>query len=104
MITILLVSFVVFLVVGISIAFAMGLSGSLAFVLGSDLSLLFVPQQMYASLDSFSLLAVPLFVVPGQLMSTGASTEKIVTFSRLGVGHLKGGLAQANVVANMFMS
>jgi C4-dicarboxylate transporter, DctM subunit len=104
MITILLVSFVVFLVVGIPIAFAMGLSGTLALVLGSDLSLLVVPQQMYASLDSFSLLAVPLFVVAGELMSTGGITEKIVTFSRLGVGHLKGGLAQANVVANMFMS
>lgn len=104
MITILLVSFVAFLIFGIPIAFAMGLSGVLALVLASDLSLVIVPQRMYSSLDSFSLLAVPLFVVAGELMSTGGITERIVHFSRTGVGHLKGGLAQANVVANMFMS
>jgi C4-dicarboxylate transporter, DctM subunit len=104
MITILLVSFVGFLVLGIPIAFAMGLSGVLALVVASDLSLVVVPQRMYSSLDSFSLLAVPLFVVAGELMSTGGITERIVHFSRVGVGHLKGGLAQANVVANMFMS
>src|SRR4028119_638370 len=104
MITILLVSFVVFLILSVPIAFAMGLSGVLALVVASDLSLVIVPQRMYSSLDSFSLLAVPLFVVAGELMSTGGITERIVHFSRVGVGHLKGGLAQANVVANMFMS
>jgi len=104
MVTILLISFVLFLVLGVPIAFAMGLSAVLALVLASDGSLLIVPQRMYASLDSFSLLAVPLFVVAGELMNVGGITERIVNFSRAGVGHLKGGLAQANITANMFMS
>jgi tripartite ATP-independent transporter DctM subunit len=104
MIAILLVSFTILLVVGVPIAFAMGLSAVLAIALGSDLSLLIVPQRLYSSLDSFSLLAIPLFVVAGELMSTGGITQRIVDFSRAGVGHLKGGLAQANVVANMFMA
>lgn len=104
MVTILLISFFVLLVIGLPIAFAMGLSAILAIVFGSDLSLLIIPQRLYSSLDSFSLLAIPLFVVAGELMSSGGITQRIVDFSRAGVGHLKGGLAQANVVANMFMA
>lgn len=104
MITILLVTFTLFLVLGVPIAFAMGLSGIVALVAASDISLLVLPQRMVSSLDSFSLLAVPLFVLAGELMSVGGITSSIVAFSRATVGHLKGGLAQASVVSNMFMS
>jgi len=104
MVALLLISFTVFLVLGIPIAFAMGLSGVLALVLASDIPLLVLPQRMFASLDSFTLLAVPLFVLAGELMGVGGITARIVSFSRACVGHLKGGLAQASVVSNMFMS
>ncbi len=104
MITVLILSFLILLVLGVPIAFAMGLSAIFAILVAGDISLLVVPQTMYASLDSFSLLAVPLFVVAGELMNVGGITERIVHFSRTGVGHLKGGLAQANITANMFMS
>lgn len=104
MVTILLLSFLVLMIIGVPIGFAMGLSAVIALALGSDLSLIIIPQRIYASLDSFSLLAIPLFVVAGELMSTGGITQRIVAFSRAGVGHLKGGLAQANIVANMFMA
>jgi TRAP transporter, DctM subunit len=104
MIAILLITFTIFLVLGVPIAFAMGLSGVIALFAASDISLLVLPQRMFSSLDSFTLLAVPLFVLAGELMSVGGITERIVAFSRAGVGHLKGGLAQASVVSNMFMS
>lgn len=104
MIAILLVTFTLFLILGVPIAFAMGLSGVVALVLASDIPLLVLPQRMFASLDSFTLLAVPLFVLAGELMGVGGITARIVAFSRACVGHLKGGLAQASVVSNMFMS
>jgi tripartite ATP-independent transporter DctM subunit len=104
MIAILLVTFTAFLILGIPIAFAMGLSGVIALVTASSIPLLVLPQRMFASLDSFSLLAVPLFVLAGELMGLGGITARIVGFSRAFVGHLKGGLAQASVVSNMFMS
>jgi tripartite ATP-independent transporter DctM subunit len=104
MVTFLLLSFTVFLVLGVPIGFAMGLSGALALAFFGDISLVIIPQRIYSSLDNFSLLAVPLFVVAGELMSTGGITAKIVQFSRSVVGHIKGGLAQANVVSNMFMA
>lgn len=104
MITILLITFTVFLALGIPIAFAMGLSGIAALALASNIPLLVLPQRIYSSLDSFSLLAVPLFVLAGELMSLGGITQRIVAFSRACAGHLKAGLAQASVVSNMFMA
>ena len=104
MIAILLVTFTLFLILGVPIAFAMGLSGILALAAASDIPLLVLPQRVFASLDSFSLLAVPLFVLAGELMGLGGITTRIIGFSRAFVGHLKGGLAQASIVSNMFMS
>jgi len=104
MITILVVSFCGFMVIGVPIAFGMALSGILAIWLGSDVSLVVLPQRVYSSLDSFQLLAVPLFVLAGELMNVGGITDRIVAFSKAAMGHIKGGLGQASVLANMFMS
>ena len=71
MIATLLITFTIFLVLGVPIAFAMGLSGVIALFAASDISLLVLPQRMFSSLDSFTLLAVPLFVLAGELMSVG---------------------------------
>ena len=65
MIATLLITFTIFLVLGVPIAFAMGLSGVIALFAASDISLLVLPQRMFSSLDSFTLLAVPLFVLAG---------------------------------------
>lgn len=104
MILILFATFAFFLIVGLPLAFAMGLSAIAAIALGSGQSLLIVPQRMTASLDSFALLAVPLFILAGELMNAGGITERIVRFSRAAMGHFKGGLAQANILSNMFMA
>lgn len=101
---ILFACFALFLVIGLPLAFAMGLSAIAALYFGSNLSLLVIPQRMNASLDSFALLAVPLFILAGELMNAGGITERIVRFSRSALGHFKGGLAQANILSNMFMA
>ena len=104
MIAVLFGCFAVFIVIGLPLAFAMGLSAIAVFAFVSGQPLLTVPQRMNASLDSFALLAVPLFILAGELMNTGGITERIVNFSRSAMGHFKGGLAQANILSNMFLA
>jgi tripartite ATP-independent transporter DctM subunit len=59
---------------------------------------------VYDALDNFSLLAVPLFIIAGELMNVGGITERLVAMSRAWIGHLRAGLAQANILTNMFMA
>lgn len=101
---VLFVCFAFFLILGVPLAFAMGLSAIASIVLTSNLPLLIIPQRINASLDNFALLAVPLFVLAGELMNSAGITERIVRFSRSALGHFKGGLAQANILSNMFMA
>ncbi len=95
--------FTVFLVLGMPIAYCMGLSAVLVILLDGQLPVLILAQQFYDSLDNFSLLAVPLFILAGELMSVAGITERLVSLSRAWIGHLRGGLAQANIATNMFM-
>jgi tripartite ATP-independent transporter DctM subunit len=103
-IAVLFICFGLCLFFGVPLAFAMGLSAVVALVADGGTSLLIVPQRITASLDSFALLAVPLFILAGELMNSGGITERIVRFSRSAIGHFKGGLAQANILSNMFMA
>jgi len=104
MIAVLFIAFAVFLAIGLPLAFAMGLAAIFAIIADGTQTLLIVPQRIIASLDSFALLAVPLFILAGELMNASGITERIVRFSRSAIGHFKGGLAQANILSNMFMA
>ncbi|MEO8542532.1 MAG: TRAP transporter large permease [Betaproteobacteria bacterium] len=95
--------FCVFLVLGMPIAYCMGLSAVLVVLTSGQLPVLILAQQFYDSLDNFSLLAVPLFVLAGELMSVAGITDRLVNLSRALIGHFRGGLAQANILTNMFM-
>ena len=103
-ITIMLALFAVFLVSGAPLAFAMGLSATVALVIQNQVPLVILPTAWYNSLDSFSLLAVPLFVFAGALMNAAGIAERIIGFTLAMIGHVKGGLAQANVLTNSFMA
>jgi tripartite ATP-independent transporter DctM subunit len=103
-ITLLLVSFLILLFLGMPVAFAMAISGVLALLALGDVSLLLVPQRMYLSLNSFPLLAVPFFILAGEIMNAGGLTKRIVAFANALVGHFRGGLGHVNVVANMIMA
>ncbi len=95
--------FCVFLVLGMPIAYCMGLSAVLVILLSGQIPVLILAQQFYDSLDNFSLLAVPLFVLAGELMGVAGITDRLVNLSRALIGHFRGGLAQANILTNMFM-
>ena len=95
--------FCVFMVLGMPIGYCMGLAAILAILIDGQLPVLILAQQYYEALDNFSLLAVPLFVLAGELMSVAGITERLVNMSRALIGHVRGGLAQANIMTNMFM-
>ena len=98
-----MVLFFAFMVVGMPIAHCMGLAAIIVILIDGQLPVLVLAQQFYEALDNFSLLAVPLFILAGELMSVSGITERLVNMSRALVGHVRGGLAQANILTNMFM-
>src|SRR5690606_38944996 len=104
MVTTLVVSLVVLIGLGMPIAFSMGLAAVIALVVDGSVPLLVLPQKMYSSLDSFPLLAIPLFILAGALMNISGITDKLVVLSRSLVGHLRGGLGQVTVLTSVLFS
>ena len=96
--TILTVSFVLLLLLGVPVAFAIGLSAICA-VLWEGLPLAVVFQRMNAGMNIFSFLAIPFFIFAGELMLHGGIADRIVAFAKNLVGHIRGGLGMSNVVA-----
>lgn len=103
MITLLFGSFFLLLALGAPIAIAIGLT--VVVVLSSnDISLLVVPQRMFAGADSFPLVAVPFFILAGDIMAKGKVSEKMVQFADSLLGFVKGGLWVVAVLASMFFA
>ncbi|PTB97036.1 hypothetical protein C9994_04725 [Marivirga lumbricoides] len=100
---ILLLSFLVFLSLGVPVAYSIGLSAlfTLAISIGLSDSATTLSQRMVTSLDSFSLLAVPFFILSGQLMNKGGIALRLVDFAKVMVGRFPGGLAFVNIIACM---
>ena len=96
--------FVACLTIGIPIAFCLGLSGLMGLWKIDVISYQVLAQRMFTGLDIFPLMAIPLFILAGSLMEAGGITKRLVDFSNLLVGHLKGGLAHTNIVASMLMA
>ncbi len=86
------------------IAFAVGIACVVYVVLRGELPLIVVPHRMIGGMDSFLLLAMPLFVLAGDLMNTGGITERLVGFARALVGHIRGGLGMTTVVSEYLFS
>ena len=96
---------IILILLGVPVAVAMGLTAVGTFlVLGQADILTMVAQRMYASTTSFTLLAIPFFILAGNIMNTGGITERIFRFARAMVGHIWGGLGQVNVIASMIFS
>ena len=92
--------FLLLLVLGIPIAFALGLA-SFVYILFSDLPFIIIPQKMYAGLDVFVLLSIPGFILAGNLMNASGITNRIIQLCNALFGHIRGGLGLANVGASM---
>jgi len=99
-----LILFLVLAFIRTPIAFAMLLAGSVAIIGLGDISLLIVPQRLYLSLNSFTLMAVPFFILAGELMNTGGITRRLVGLSKALIGHFRGGLAQVNILTSMLFA
>lgn len=95
--TVLALSFTVLLLLGVPVAFAIGLS-SVATIIAAGLPVAVVFQKMVGGMQVFSFLAIPFFVFAGELMLYGGIAERIVRFANSLVGHVRGGLGMSNVV------
>jgi C4-dicarboxylate transporter DctM subunit len=95
---ILMGAFILLMLIDVPIAFAL-LGGSVVAMLASNKNLMPAAQSMIATVDSFALLAIPLFIAAGDLMNRGGITARLVELSHALVGHFRGSLAQTGVVA-----
>lgn len=103
MIWIVLLVFIIGLVFRFPIAFSLGFS-CLVYILLAGIPLVVLPMKMYSGIDVFVLLSVPGFILAGNLMNHGGLTEKIIRFCNHLLGHIRGGLALANVGASMLFA
>jgi tripartite ATP-independent transporter DctM subunit len=91
------------LMLGMPIAFTLGVA-SLVYMGWAGMPLVVVPQRMVGGVDSFPLLAVPFFILAGNLMNSTGVTDRIFNFAHAFVGHVRGGLAHVNVIASIIFS
>jgi len=97
-------SFLVLLFLGMPVAFAMLVSGLIAVWAAGDIPSVIVPSKLFLGLNSFPLMAVPYFILAGEVMNRGGITARIVALAEALVGHLRGGLGHVTVVAEMLLS
>ncbi|HBW38370.1 TRAP transporter large permease [Desulfosporosinus sp. BICA1-9] len=102
--TILLVGLGVLFLVNLPIAFALGASSTLAMLIQGNVPLMIIPQRMFASVDSFPLMAIPFFVLAGNLMGDGGISRRLIDFVSSIMGRVTGGLAIVTVATCMFFA
>ena len=99
------IGFLILLLAGVPIGFAMGaISVFIFYQLGLEPLFGMIPQRFFAGLDMFTLMAMPFFIFAGQIMNTAGITTRLVKFANIIVGHLRGGLAHANIIASVFFA
>jgi C4-dicarboxylate transporter DctM subunit len=96
-------AFLVCFFMGIPLALVMGITG-IVVLIAMGVPLEVVAQRMFTGIDSFPLMAVPFFILAGDLMNRGGTTVRIIGFANSLVGHIRGGLAHACIVANMIFA
>jgi len=104
MLTILGLTFLVASVIGVPIAFGLGLAAAAAVVAWGQVPLWLLPQRMFTGVDSFVFMAIPFFILAGELMCTSGILDRLVKFTDALVGHIRGGLAHVNIVASMIFA
>lgn len=100
MLLVFVIAFIILLSLGIPIAIGLGGSAMLYILLQGDISLTMLTQTAFAGMASFPLLAIPLFMLAGNLMNEGGLTQDLVRFARLLLGHISGGLGMATILAS----
>ena len=98
---VLLFSLFAFLTIGVPIAFSLGLSTTLYFIIFNKDLLQVVPQMLFAGMDSYTLIALPLFILMGQLMNESRITSRLIDYCLIFIGNIRGGLGIVNVISSM---
>jgi TRAP-type transport system large permease protein len=94
-----------FLILGMPIAFVLGVTSLVAILnMGTPGLMQLIPVKVYNGIDIYPLMAMPLFILAGEIMNKTGITTQVVTFALRIVGHLRGGLAHANIVASMIFA
>ncbi len=101
---VLIVALVVLLLLAVPVAFALILAATISVLFVGGIDLMIIPQQVYGGIDGFLLLAIPLFLLAGELMTIGGMTDRLLDFCNSMFGRYRGGLALSNVAAATFMS
>lgn len=96
--------FFVFLFIGVPVAFALGLAGSLTIIFFSPDSLSSLAIKLFETSEHYTLLAIPFFLLAGVFMSTGGVARRLIDFANATVGHIRGGLAIGAVLATMLFA
>ena len=98
---VLLVSLFVLLIIGVPIAYSLGLSALAFFLIEQPMLLGILPQRVFAGINNYALISLPLFIMMGLVMNSGGITARLLDLSMFFVGRFKGGLGHVNVVASM---
>ncbi len=97
----LICSLIVFLVMGVPIAYSMGASGLLYFLVHQPDLISVLPARVFAGMDSSVMISLPLFIIMGHLMNHGGLTSRLIDFCMMFVGRLRGGLGMVSVMSSM---
>ncbi|TCK98594.1 tripartite ATP-independent transporter DctM subunit [Natranaerovirga hydrolytica] len=100
-IAILLISFVVLVLLKVPVTFSLAIS-SIVTAIYYDVPLMLIAQRMIKGIESSSLLAIPFFILAGEIMSQGGISRRLIEFSNAIIGRVRGGLAQVNILSSMF--
>ena len=101
---VLLTLFLATLVVGVPVAFTMGIAGSAAIFSGGQFPLIVIPQQLFKGINSFPLMAVPFFILAAEIMTVSGMTRRLLDFANDLVGHIRGGMGHVNVLVSMLFA
>lgn len=98
-----MILFFILLVMRMPLAFCLGISSAFYFIISGN-TIITLTQMTMSTFDSFTLLAIPLFMLAGHLMNSGGVTNRLFGFAKTLVGHIPGGLGQVNVVASLIFA
>jgi len=95
------ISFFLLMIIGTPVGFSIGISSLIGLLVQSDIPLIVIPQIMFSGVDRYLFLAMPFFILTGVAMTELELTDKVVNLANALVGHMKGGLAQVNIIASV---
>ncbi|WP_019415208.1 TRAP transporter large permease [Paenisporosarcina sp. TG20] len=100
----LVVLFLILMIIGVPIAFVIGIIALTGIMSVPNIPEVTIPMKMLNGIDSFVLLAIPLFILAANLMNHGKVSQKLIDLALTMVGHIRGGLAQANILVSMMFA